>query len=110
MSSTTQVVSVNEDTFQAQVLACDLLVLVDFWAPWCGPCRMVASIVEEIAARFEDRVRVVKLNIDDHPAIASQYAIRSIPTLVIFKAGQPVDTVVGAVPVQTLMQALEKHL
>jgi thioredoxin 1 len=71
---------------------------------------MVAPIVSEVAARFEGRVRVVKLNVDEHPAIASQYGIRSIPALVIFKTGQPVETIVGAVPAQTLVQALEKHL
>jgi thioredoxin 1 len=110
MSSTTQVLSVSDDTFQTQVLASDQLVLVDFWAPWCGPCRMVAPIVEKVAAQFEGRVRVVKLNVDEHPAIASQYGIRSIPALVIFKAGQQIETIVGAVPAQTLVQALEKHL
>jgi thioredoxin 1 len=110
MSSTSQILSVAEDTFQVTVLKSELLVLVDFWAPWCGPCRMVAPIVEDVAARFEGRVSVVKLNVDDHPAIASQYGIRSIPTLVIFKAGQQVDQIVGAVPVQTVVQALEKHL
>jgi thioredoxin 1 len=110
MSSTTQVLSVSDNTFETNVLASELLVLVDFWAPWCGPCRMIAPILEDIAARFEGRVNVVKLNVDDHPAMASQYGIRSIPALVIFKAGQQVDTIAGVVPVQTLVQALEKHL
>ncbi len=110
MSSTSQVLSVSDHSFQTNVLASELLVLVDFWAPWCGPCRMVAPIVEEVAAQFEGRVSVVKLNVDDHPTLASQYGIRSIPTLVIFKAGQQVDQIVGAVPAKTVIQALEKHL
>ncbi len=110
MSSTTKVLSISADTFQTNVLASELLILVHFWAPWCGPCRIVAPIVEEVAARFEGRVNVIKLNVDDRPAIASRYGIQSIPALVIFKTGQPVDTIIGAVPAKTIVQALEKHL
>lgn len=101
---------VTDATFEAEVLQSELLVLVDFWAPWCGPCRMVAPVVDEIAQQYEGQVKVVKLNTDDNPSVASKYGIRSIPTLMIFKGGQRVDMVVGAVPKTTLANTLEKHM
>jgi thioredoxin 1 len=102
--------AVTDATFEQDVLKSDLLVLVDFWAPWCGPCRMVAPIVDEIAREFEGQIKVFKLNTDENPNVASQYGIRSIPTLMIFKAGEKVDTVVGAVPKTTLSATIGKHL
>lgn len=101
---------VTDSTFKEEVLDSELPVLVDFWAPWCGPCRMVAPVVEEIAEQYANQVKVVKLNTDENPSVASQYGIRSIPTLMIFKGGQKVDMVVGAVPKTTLASTLEKHL
>lgn len=103
-------VEVKDATFKEDVLDSELPVLVDFWAPWCGPCRMVAPVVEEIAQQYEGKVKVVKLNTDDNPQVASQYGIRSIPTLMIFKGGQRVDMVVGAVPKTTLANTIEKYL
>ena len=101
---------VTDATFKQEVLDSDVPVLVDFWAPWCGPCRMVAPIVDEISVQYEGQVKVVKVNTDENPTVASQYGIRSIPTLMIFKGGQRVDMVVGAVPKTTLSTTLEKYL
>lgn len=101
---------VNDATFQQEVLNSDIPVLVDFWAPWCGPCRMVAPVVDEIADLYAGRIKVVKINTDDNPEVASTYGIQSIPTLMIFKGGAKVDRVVGAVPKATLANTLDKHL
>lgn len=102
--------SVTDVSFEQEVIQSDLPVLVDFWAPWCGPCRMVAPVVEEIAAQYEGQLKVVKVNTDENPQVAGKYGIRSIPTLMIFKDGQKVDMVVGAVPKTTLATTLDKYL
>ncbi|AFW93906.1 thioredoxin [Dolichospermum sp. UHCC 0684] len=102
--------NVTDASFKVDVLESEVPVLVDFWAPWCGPCRMVAPVVEEIAEQYEGQIKVVKVNTDENPNIASQYGIRSIPTLMIFKDGDKVDMVVGAVPKTTLATTLEKYL
>ena len=107
MSSATEV---TDTSFKQEVLDSEVPVLVDFWAPWCGPCRMVAPVVEEISSQYEGKIKVVKVNTDENPNVASQYGIRSIPTLMIFKDGQKVDMVVGAVPKTTLANTLEKYL
>jgi len=107
MSSTA---AVTDASFEQEVLKSELPVLVDFWAPWCGPCRMVAPIVDEIAKEFDGQIKVYKLNTDENPNVASQYGIRSIPTLMIFKGGDKVDTVVGAVPKNTLSATITKYL
>lgn len=101
---------VTDASFKDDVLESDVPVLVDFWAPWCGPCRMVAPVVDEIAEQYDGQIKVVKLNTDENPQVASKYGIRSIPTLMIFKGGQRVDMVVGAVPKTTLANTLEKYL
>ncbi|MBF2048931.1 MAG: thioredoxin [Leptolyngbya sp. IPPAS B-1204] len=102
--------AVTDETFEQEVIESSVPVLVDFWAPWCGPCRMVAPVVDEIAEQYAGKVKVVKVNTDDNPSVASKYGIRSIPTLMIFKGGQRVDMVVGAVPKTTLASTLEKYI
>lgn len=103
-------VSVTDATFKDEVLDSEVPVLVDFWAPWCGPCRMVAPVVEEIANDYQGKVKVVKVNTDENSAVASQYGIRSIPTLMIFKGGQKVDLLVGAVPKTKIEATLDQFL
>ena len=104
------ITDVGDNNFDAEVLRCDLPVLVDFWAPWCGPCKSIAPIVEEIAVEYEGRLKVTKLNVDDHPATASRYGIRGIPNLIILKAGAVKEQIVGAVPKAKLVSAIEKAL
>ena len=85
-------------------------VLVDFWAPWCGPCRVVAPVLEDLSRTHRGKLKVVKLNIDENPATQSAYRVQSIPTLMLFKSGQPAETVVGALPKRALESKLEPHL
>jgi thioredoxin 1 len=101
---------VTDASFKQEVIESDIPVLVDFWAPWCGPCRMVAPVVEEIATQYEGRLKVVKINTDENPKVAGEYGIRSIPTLMVFKGGEKVGIHVGAVPKSTLSKTLEDIL
>jgi thioredoxin 1 len=102
--------AVTSATWDQEVLKAPGLVLVDFWAVWCGPCRMVAPIVDEIAKDYEGKLKVVKLNTDENPDIAGKYQIRGIPTLMFFKGGQTVDQVVGAVPKNQLKTKVDTLL
>ena len=101
---------VTDATFEQEVLKAPRPVLVDFWAPWCGPCRMVAPIVEELAEEYDGKVNFVKLNTDDNPVIASRYSIRSIPTLLVFKGGEPVGQIIGFRPKSDLRRRLDAAL
>jgi thioredoxin 1 len=101
---------VDQNNFQAEVLQAAGPVLVDFWAPWCGPCRMVAPVVDKIAQTYAGRLKVVKLNTDDSPSIAGRYEVNGIPALILFKSGEPVDRIVGYVPEKQLATMVEKYL
>jgi len=98
----------SDSTFDSDVLQSDLPVLVDFWAPWCGPCRMVAPVVEELSDDYDGKVKFVKLNTDENPVVAGKYGIRSIPTLLIFKGGEQVGQVVGFRPKSDLAKHLDE--
>jgi len=91
-------IQINETVFEKEVLQADSLVIVDFWAPWCAPCRIISPILEEIAEEYHGRVKVVKINTDENQALAMKYNIRSIPTVIIFRDGETVDEIIGAVP------------
>jgi len=103
-------VEIKEVIFNEMVLQAKTPVLVDFWAPWCGPCRMVAPVVDELANEYDGKVAFVKINVDDNPKIASQYGVMSIPTLIVFKNGQPVSNIVGFRPKAELKKSLDTAL
>ncbi|WP_299036798.1 thioredoxin [uncultured Pseudokineococcus sp.] len=101
---------VTDDTFDAEVLKADKPVLVDFWAPWCGPCRQVSPILEELSTEYADKIEVVKVNTDENPRIAASYGITSIPTLNVYSGGELVKSLVGAKPKPALVRELSDFL
>ena len=101
---------ITDATFENDVLKSSLPVLVDFWAPWCGPCRMVAPILEKLSSTYTGKLNICKLNVDESPKTATKYNVMSIPTMIFYKAGKPVDTIIGAMPESALQQKIEDVL
>ena len=105
-----QEITLTDESFETEAIQSDIPILVDFWAPWCGPCRFVGPILTQIAEEHPNDIKIGKLNVDDNPNTAQKFGITGIPTMILFKDGQPVDRIVGAVPKQTLEETLKKHL
>lgn len=102
-------VEITDAQFEAEVLKADTLVLVDFWAPWCGPCRAMAPILTELAKERETTLKVVKVNVDEEQTYAAKFGIMTIPTLILFKDGEPVDKMMGGYPKRSIVERLDKH-
>jgi thioredoxin 1 len=107
MADNAKYITATDANFKDEVLGSDQPVLVDFWATWCGPCRVIAPSIEELASDYEGRAKVAKLDVDNNPQVAMQYGIRSIPSLIFFKDGRPVDQMIGVVPKNVLAQKLD---
>ncbi|ACS97749.1 MULTISPECIES: thioredoxin [Aggregatibacter] len=105
-----EVLHSSDATFVADVVNSDVPVLLDFWAPWCGPCKMIAPILDDLAVEFAGKVKIVKINIDDNQATPAQFGVRSIPTLLLFKDGKPVATQVGALPKNQLAAFINQNI
>lgn len=103
-------IEITDDNFQQEVLNSDKPVLVDFWAVWCGPCKMIAPVVEEIAKEYSTQLKVGKLDVDNNPEVSMKFGIRSIPTLMVFKRGKVVEQIIGAVPKRNLLEKVLPHL
>ncbi|MGV6989671.1 thioredoxin [Testudinibacter sp. P80/BLE/0925] len=105
-----EVVHATDASFESEVLQSSLPVVLDFWAPWCGPCKMIAPILDEVAVELDGKVKVVKINVDENQQVAAKFGVRSIPTLVVFKEGKPAATQVGALPKNQLISLIEKAI
>ena len=105
----TNTLVVTDENFEQEVLQSDIPVLVDFWADWCGPCKIVGPTIDALASEYYGRVKVAKVNVDDNPELTGQFGIRGIPTLILFKDGEPAETVVGAVTKSALAEVIDRH-
>lgn len=103
-------VHVTDESFEQEVIQSDIPAVVDFWAEWCAPCKRIAPILEEIAAEYDGQLKVTKLDVDENSATAGKYGVMSIPTLIVFKAGDPVERIVGYMPQERLMDKIKPHL
>ena len=104
------IIEVSDSNFESEVVNSDVPVLIDFWAPWCGPCRAIAPIVEEISSSYEGKIKVGKMNVDENQATTMKFGIRSIPTLIMFKGGEAVDQIIGAVPKGEIEKVVQRSL
>ena len=102
--------NLTTDTFKAAIASSPTPILVDFWAPWCGPCKALAPILEELATEFGGKLQIAKVNIDDNDSISAEYGVRAIPTMILFKGGQPAETLVGMMPKSALKAKLAAHV
>ena len=105
-----EIAQFSDASFEEDVINSDIPTLVDFWAPWCGPCKMIGPIVEEIGGEYTGKLKVGKVNVDDNPQVATKLGIRGIPTLILFKNGEAVEQIIGAVPKTQITEKIDKHL
>ena len=101
---------ITDDTFEAEVIQSNMPAIVDFWAPWCAPCHMIAPILEEIAADYDGQLKVAKLDVDQNPKVATQFGVMSIPTMILFKDGEAVERLIGYMPKERLLEKVTSHL
>lgn len=110
MAESKNVLSTSDSGFEQEVLKAEGICLVDFWAEWCGPCKMLAPVIEEIADELAGKIKVFKMNVDENPSTPPKYQIRGIPTLILFKAGEPIEQIVGNQPKDAILGTVQKHL
>ena len=106
----TNAIDINDNSFKEEVIDSDRLTIVDFWAPWCGPCRKLGPVLDEVVSEYSEKIKVVKLNTDENLKTAKEFSISGLPTLLIFKNGQPVERLVGLLPKSSIISNIEKHI